>query len=98
MELENNLPLPGPIPDPPMQGAAQPLIRRERPALFVSSAGRVLVVAFLLGWSFDALFYGKALGISVPIFALLLTGALFALGRVEGVRPALSNAWLVLPL
>jgi len=59
---------------------------------------RILLVALALGWSVDLLFYGKALGISVPLFVLLLMVALFGLGRLEGVRLVRRNLWLVAPL
>lgn len=58
----------------------------------------ILLVALFLGWGWDLLFYGKALGISVPLFVLLLLLALFGLGRLQGVRPAWSNLWLLVPL
>jgi hypothetical protein len=57
-----------------------------------------LLVALALGWSVDLFFYGKALGISVPLFVLLLIIALFGLSRLEGVRPAWCNLWLLVPL
>jgi hypothetical protein len=67
------------------------MIRDNAPA-------RILVAALTLGVSVDLLFYGRALGISVLVFALLLVGALFGLGRLEGVLPVRSNLWLVPPL
>jgi hypothetical protein len=57
-----------------------------------------LLVALALGWSVDLFFYGKALGISVPLFVLLLIIALFSLSWLEGVRPAWCNLWLLVPL
>jgi len=57
-----------------------------------------LLVALALGWSVDLFFYGKALGISVPLFVLLLIIALFGLSWLEGVRPAWRNLWLLVPL
>ena len=57
-----------------------------------------LLVALALGWSVDLFFYGKALGISVLLFVLLLIIALFGLSRLEGVRPAWRNLWLLVPL
>jgi len=57
-----------------------------------------LLVALALGWSVDLFFYGKALGISVPLFVLLLIIALFGLSWLEGVRPAWCNLWLLVPL
>ena len=58
----------------------------------------MLLVALILGWSWDMLFYGKALGISVLLFVLLLIIALFSLGWLQHVRPSWSNFWLLAPL
>lgn len=58
----------------------------------------ILVVALFLGWSWDVLFYGKALGISLPLFAGLLIVALFGLGWRQGAPPLKRNLWLLLPL
>jgi len=58
----------------------------------------ILLVALALGWSVDLFFYGKALGISAPLFVLLLMAALFGLGWLEGVRPVRCNLWLLAPL
>jgi hypothetical protein len=48
---------------------------------------RVLWVALALGWASDLLFYGQSIGISVPLFALLLLGSIqrFA-GKAEQVE------------
>ena len=64
----------------------------------VHSPARILLVALALGWSVDLLFYGKFLGLSFPLFVLLLMIALFGLGWLEGVRPAWRNSWLLAPL
>ena len=59
---------------------------------------RILLVALFLGWIVDLLFYNKIPGISVPLFVLLLTAALFGLGQLEGLLPLRRNLWLLLPL
>src|SRR3712207_1358302 len=64
----------------------------------VQAPVRMLLVALMLGWSADALFYGKSVGISVLLFVLLLLVTLFGLGRMENVRPARRNLWLLAPL
>ncbi len=64
----------------------------------ISSPSRLLLVALLLGWCVDQLFYGKLLGVSVPLFVLMLLAALYLLGRLEDVRPVKRNLWLMLPL
>ncbi len=64
----------------------------------VNPPARILLVALVLGWSVDLLFYGKSLGLSFPLFVLLLMIALFGLGWLRGVRPARCNIWLLVPL
>jgi hypothetical protein len=59
---------------------------------------RILLGGLLLGASVDLLFYGKALGISFPIWVLGLLAVLFWLSRGEDVVPAWSNLWIVAPL
>lgn len=58
----------------------------------------ITAVALLLGLAVDWLFYDKALGISLLLFVLLLTGGLFGLGLLEGKEPEPRNLWLLLPL
>lgn len=70
----------------------------QRTLDYLASPVRIMGAALFLGWTVDLLFYGKALGISVPIFVLLLLGALFAIGKAERVHPALGNLWIVPPL
>lgn len=62
------------------------------------SPARVLMSGLALGMLFDLLFFGKMLGISVPLFVASAVGVLFWLGREEDVRPRLRNLWLLLPL
>lgn len=64
----------------------------------IISPARVLAVGLALGIAVDLLFYGKGLGISVPLFVLLLMAALFALGGLEGAKPAWRNLWLLAPI
>ncbi len=54
--------------------------------------------AVLMGFVFNYLFYGKAPGISVPIFVLLGVTCLFVALQVSGRKPTWSEFWLVLPL
>lgn len=58
----------------------------------------MLLVALMLGLSWDLLFYGKSLGISVLLFVVLLLAALFGLSRWWNARPAWRNLWLLAPL
>ena len=58
----------------------------------------LLLAALGLGVCVDLLFHQKPLGVSVPLFTLLLVGALLLLGRREGIRPVRGNLWLFVPL
>ena len=61
-----------------MQGYAPAQSPPARRTLdYLSSPARIMAVAIVLGWLVDLFFYGKAPGLSVPVFTLLLTGALF---------------------
>jgi hypothetical protein len=68
------------------------------PQAHAQSQVRILLVALALGWCTDLLFYGKLVGISVPIFILLLLGGLFTLARAQGVLMVRRNIWLLAPL
>lgn len=58
---------------------------------------RLWIVALLLGWVFDFLFWKKGMGVNFPIFAALcLLGGLLLL-LPEGIRPARGSLWLLLP-
>ena len=75
----------------PLWGA--PAMSRVRPA------ARVLPVALLLGWGADVLFWGHRPGLNAsPLFTALILVALFFLARLEGVRPAWRNLWVLAPL
>lgn len=73
-------------------GAPPAAVVRLQPAV------RVLPAALALGWSADLLFYGQQLGVSFPLFVLLLLGSLAFLARQEGVFLMRRNVWLVAPL
>jgi hypothetical protein len=62
------------------------------------ACARILAVALGLGAVADGLFYGNAPGVSVPLFVLLVVGALAVLGWRADVRPARHNLWLIVPL
>lgn len=64
----------------------------------LSRSARILLVALALGVGYDLFFHSHAPGLSVPLFVLLLLGALFALGRSTGVPPVRRNLWLLAPL
>jgi hypothetical protein len=55
-------------------------------------------VALLLGWGADVLFWGHRPGLNAPLFTALILVGLFFLARLEGVRPAWRNLWILAPL
>ena len=61
-------------------------------------AGRVLAVALLLGWGADFLFWGQRPGLGAPLFTASILVGLFFLARLEGLRPAWRNLWILAPL
>ena len=63
-----------------------------------NSARLILLTALLLGWLADFFFYSQTLGISVPLFALLLLIALVGLGWREGISPLRAGLGLGVPL
>jgi hypothetical protein len=54
----------------------------------------LLLVALGLGLCADQLFYGRWLGVSVPLFVALGLATLFGLSAAEGRPPARANLWL----
>lgn len=64
---------------------------------FVSPA-RLLMCGLALGVLFDVLFYGKMLGVSVPLFVAASVVVLLWAGKMEDARPAWQNLWLLGPL
>src|SRR6476620_3989148 len=71
-----------------LQAQQAPVTSQAKPA------GRIFLAALLLGWAFDTLFVGSSIGISAPIFAGLFVATLFAVGRLEDVRPVREILWL----
>ena len=55
---------------------------------------RLVVTALGLGLCADYLFYGRWLGISVPVFVALALAILLVLSRAEERPPVAANAWL----
>ncbi|MEX2162001.1 MAG: DUF4173 domain-containing protein [Anaerolineales bacterium] len=58
----------------------------------------LLPVSLLLGLLFDFLFWGKPIGVSFPIFVLLLLAAGFWLAGRAGLKPARNSLWLLVPI
>ncbi|MEJ2758061.1 MAG: hypothetical protein P8046_06205, partial [Anaerolineales bacterium] len=51
-----------------------------------------------VGWLFDFLFWDKVPGISIAIFFIVMLGAGFFLARQQGLTPARSTLWLLIPI
>lgn len=64
----------------------------------IKSPTRILAVSLALGCIADYFFYGKAIGIALPLFVMLTLGALFGLGKMEGVKTRQRNLWFAVPL
>ncbi|MCP4422909.1 MAG: hypothetical protein GY803_00300, partial [Chloroflexi bacterium] len=58
------------------------------------TARLILYLSLFLGVCADWLFHDKQLGVSWPLFILLILGGLWQIGRSEGIRPAYRNLWL----
>lgn len=57
-----------------------------------------LVAGLVIGLVGNLLFYGKEIGLSFPLFVLLLVGAVLLSARVKGASLRWRNLWLLLPL
>jgi Domain of unknown function (DUF4173) len=79
--------------------SADAALRLPRPgAAARAPAARALAVALLLGWGADFLFWGQRPGLGAPLFTALILVGLFFLARLEGLRPAWRNLWILAPL
>jgi len=58
---------------------------------------RLWIVALLLGWAFDFLFWKKPAGVNFAIFASLCLLGGFYLLLADGLRPAPKSLWLMMP-
>ncbi|MEA3350089.1 MAG: DUF4153 domain-containing protein, partial [Chloroflexota bacterium] len=59
---------------------------------------RLWVTAFFLGIAFDILFWKKTPGISFAIFVALVISSGIIILAEDGIRPARSSLWLLLPI
>lgn len=95
--VTENPPTPGAIIPPPSVAprlvpipvSATAPLRRETPK--VRYAGRLLLVAALLGWAFDTLCAGYALDIGFPAFTISVLGAFLSLAIREGIAVRWRN-------
>ncbi|MEX1071063.1 MAG: DUF4173 domain-containing protein [Anaerolineales bacterium] len=58
----------------------------------------LLPISLTLAWTFDYLFWGKAIGISFPIFALLVIGVGLWFVYRSGQKPARNSMLLLIPI
>ncbi len=58
----------------------------------------IIPAALLIGFCANLLFYGKPLGLSLPLFVLLFVALLFNIGRRSAVDPDPRNLWILAPL
>jgi hypothetical protein len=64
----------------------------------VKSFTRFWIVALLVAWGFDFLFWKKPAGISFPLFLTILVSGGLVLGALEKRYPAIPSLILLLPL
>ncbi|HEU5318208.1 MAG TPA: DUF4153 domain-containing protein, partial [Chloroflexota bacterium] len=84
----------GVVPVPPIAPLPpEPLI----PYVPIRTALRVRLPSLLLGWTADALFYQRPLGVSVPLFTALALLTLFWVARQERVAAVRRNLWPIAP-
>ncbi len=55
-------------------------------------------LSIVLAWIFDFLFWGKMVGVSFPIFTMLVLALGFWFGLQAGLKPARRALWLLLPI
>ena len=61
-------------------------------------SGRIWIVALILGWVFDFLFWKHAPGVNFAIFVLFCLAGGFYVMRMDGIKPAYSSLLLVIPI
>jgi len=57
-----------------------------------------LIAGLVIGLVGNVLFYGKEIGLSFPLFTLIMIGAVLLSARLKGVAPRWRNLWLLPPL
>ncbi|MBK9926235.1 MAG: DUF4173 domain-containing protein [Anaerolineales bacterium] len=78
--------------------ATQPKSDPELENPIYKNSNALLVIALVLGWMFDNLFWKKDIGINFPIFLVLcLLGGGYWLFSNK-IRPAKNSVWLLVPL
>ncbi|MCA9931963.1 MAG: DUF4173 domain-containing protein [Anaerolineales bacterium] len=59
---------------------------------------QLILAALFIGWGVDWLFYGKPVGISLLLFALVAVGVMVWNGRLHQLPAQRRNLWLIVPL
>ena len=59
---------------------------------------RLTLVALAIGLLVEILFYSRPIGVSFPIWAVLVCAAALGMAWAEARRPARGSAWLVVPI
>ncbi len=70
----------------------------KAPVMVLRSSAVYVWAVLGVGWLFDFLFWQKAPGISIAIYLIVLTATGFLLARYQGVQPAKSIYYLLIPL
>lgn len=60
-----------------------------------SQRGQLAIISLLLGVTADWFFFGKSLGISVPLYVVLVLAGAVYVGYVRQARPPRNDLWLV---
>ncbi len=58
----------------------------------------LFLFSLILGWIFDFLFWKKQIGVSLPIFTILILVVGLWMARRAGLTPARNTLWLLVPI
>ena len=58
----------------------------------------LFLLSLILGWIFDFLFWKKQIGVSLPIFTILIIAVGLSLAIRAGLKPARNALWLLVPI
>ena len=76
----------------------KPVEEIKEPTFILKNKSTYIWAVLALGWLFDFLFWDKVPGISIAIYVTAVTVAGFLLARHQGIQPASSIYWLLIPL
>ena len=69
----------------------------EKKVLPIKRSGRFLLIALLLGWLFDFLFWEQKAGVNFALFLFVSLVLGLSVLLWEGYKPATQGLWLILP-